>query len=383
MTFSKRTRITITAAALSLLPTVTLADISYTREISVSASGALNTFSSNSTITTHISNDRARTEVRSEGIFPGETDTDVINIVRLDKGLTWQLDPTDKSYQEISMAEARAEIANFKDQVQSLSGGNALPIQPDNCEWSEARIQARATNEKERIAGLRATRHILTMSQTCKDISSGNSCNVEWTMEPWMSTKVRDGGEVNNYYQALADQLSMDYLIPQMAGASQMLLAMFPNRWENLLDELEQFEGYPVRNIMTMKLSGPLCMNAQGAPIAQGGGLIEDAGTEAYNAAVDSAGGQTGSAVGSAATGAMGQGVGAAIGGAAVGAATGELVGGLTSMFKKKKKPAQVQQAPAPTDLTLFRVKSEVTRWEDKSIPATEFELPAGWTAAN
>jgi hypothetical protein len=367
------------AFLLFLIPGTASADISYARDITVSASGPLNSFSSKSTVLTQISGDRARSEIQAESIFPGEMNSESISILRLDQGLSWQLDPMDKAYREVSMESLRQVIGDFKDQVQAAAGGQALPFNPETCEWSEAQVSARSSKEKERIAGLRATRHFMTVYQTCKDATTNRTCNVEWSLEPWLSTKVPDGGEVSNFYSELADQLYMNPLIPQMAGPSQMLLAMFPNRWETLLDELENFEGYPLRNVMSMKISGPLCLNAQGVPLDEDDSLLENTTDSAYNAAVYQSGRQAGAAAGGAAAGALGDGVGGAIGSSAVGAATGELIGGLTGMFSKKKKPKTVQPA-APTDLTLFKVTSEVTSWSDITIPPDRFELPTGWS---
>jgi hypothetical protein len=107
--------------------------------------------------------------------------------------------------------------------------------------------------------------------------------------------------------------------------------------------------------------------------------MWSEAGTAAYNAALDQTGAAVGSATGEAAAGAMGSGIAGAIGGAAVGAATSEIIGGLTGMFKKEKKE-KPQPAADAQQVTAFRVRTEVTAWSEVSIPDERFEVPAGWS---
>jgi len=78
----------------------------------------------------------------------------------------------------------------------------------------------------------------------------------------------------------------------------------------------------------------------------------------------------------------MGNSVAGSIGGAAVGAAAGELIGGLTGMFrKKKKKNPAVQKEVKPEDqqVTVFRIKTQVTSWSKDTIAGERFEEPVGW----
>jgi hypothetical protein len=60
-----------------------------------------------------------------------------------------------------------------------------------------------------------------------------------------------------------------------------------------------------------------------------------------------------------------------------VGAAAGEIIGGFTGMFRKKKKPREPD--PADIAVTVFRVTTEVTDWDDGDIPESRFEVPSGW----
>jgi hypothetical protein len=370
---------TALASALLFCPATTLADISYARTVTVTAAGAVAGYSSETKVLTQIAGDRARTEtIPSDGMLADFTPTQV-SIIRLDKDTTFQLDPDSQTYRETTLPALRQQMSDLRAQVNEASGGQALPVATDTCQWSEAKFKSKKTKEKERIAGIRATRHLLTMSQSCEEPNTGRSCDLEWTMEPWLAKRVPDRDEVSEFYQSLADRLSMDYLIPQMPGASQFLLGMFPNRWESLLDEMEEFEGYPIRNVMTLKIGGKLCTTAEGVPVVEDG-MWGNAATSAYNKAIDRTGSETGRAVGTATGEAMGDSIGGSIGGAAVGAATGEIIGGIAGMFKKEKpRKTSTQRVAAPQDVTVFRIQSEVTEWGRVTVPPERFEVPAGW----
>lgn len=365
----------------ALLAQPSLGDVNFSRNIEVIAGGPLQTYGSKTVVTTRISGDKSwnETSVTAGGKESGLKKT---SIVRLDKAVSWDLDASEQQYKERSLEQLQGELSNLRNTVTRQTKGEALPIDPNNCSWSEAKVSAKKTKEKERIAGIRATRHLLKLSQTCRDEVSHHSCDFEWLFEPWMSKRVKNSEEVTDFYQQFADELSMDYLIPQMSGPSQHLLGLFPNRWEMLLDEMEAFPGYSVRTVMTLRIGGKNCLTAEGEEIAESG-LLADAGTGAYNAAIDQSGAQASSAVGTATSEAIGDSVGGTIGGAAVGAATGELLGGVTEMFKKKKnKPKKKARVSAPKMATVFKVSSEVSKWDGRKVEATQFDIPQGWTPA-
>lgn len=355
-----------------------LADVSFSRNIEVFSSGPLNDYRSMTEVKTQVSGDKSRSETKVTTAGDDKT-RHGINIVRLDKAVSWQLDVSEKEYQERSLDDLQGELSALRDTLRQQTNGEALPINPDNCSWSEAKVSSKKTKEKERIAGIRATRHLLKVSQTCLDEVSQNSCEFEWSMEPWMATRVKNKEEVGEFYQQLADELSMDYLIPQMSGPSQLLLGLFPNRWEMLLDEMEEFPGYPVRNVMTLRIGGRSCLTVEGEAVVEGG-MFSDAGSSAYNAAIDQSGREAGSAAGTATREAIGDSVGGSIGGAAIGAATGELLGGVTGMFKKKKKKKTTTRVKAPSKVTVFKVSSEIVDWDDKQIAGEQFDIPQDWS---
>ena len=360
------------------------ADISYSQYMTVEVSGAMSLYASEGTVLTQIAGDKARIEnnvqmkSRLARTFMGNSAAG--SIVRLDKGLVWNLDTDKRQYTEQSFAELRAQRQKVMDSMeQSGQQGGGLPITSDGCQWSESEVEFERPRGKETVAGLKASKNILKMHQSCRDPGTGNTCELSWIMETWMAKKVPAEKEARAFRQSWAEALGLGESMSGMEGPGAALVAMFSANWEELAAELEQVKGYPLRSLLKMEIGGEQCKTASGQAIAMDE-MWGDASTAAYNAALDQTGSATGSAIGTATAESLGGGVGGSIGGAAIGAATGELIGGLTGMFKKKKpSESRPQTAVGDARVTVFTITSEVTDWSEITIPDERFEAPAGW----
>ncbi|MFK7977171.1 MAG: hypothetical protein AB8C02_13635 [Halioglobus sp.] len=359
-------------------PCLALADVSFETKVTVRANGPIAAFNSETSTRTDISGEKGRTELVPSDDLAAEFSVADVRVTRLDRDVIYEMKPDIKAYRQVSMDEQADQIAGLRNDLETAIGGSALPIATDNCEWSEAKFKSKKTKEKERIAGKRATRHIISMEQSCTDDRTGQSCDIEWIMEPWMTKRLDSYDEVMNFYMGYADRLEMDALVPQMSGGSQMLLAMFPNRWESLLDEMSEFEGYPMRTVMTLKIGGRGCLSSSAV---EEDNIWADAADEGFDEAVDRSGKEVGRSVGDAADEAMGDSIGGAVGSSAIGAATGELIDGFGSVFKKKQKQKRKkpQKRRASSDLTVFRITTEITDWDDEPVPLSRYEIPADW----
>ncbi len=360
------------------------ADISYVQRIEVEGAGAMSLFSSTGTVLTQISGDRSRSDSEFEmnSKLTGLLDRSASSIVRLDKGVSWTLDPGSRSYTEQSFAEVRKQLEQLEPGSGGRRGGGNLPVSEENCRWSEPEFDVESDRSREKIAGIRARRHVVRLNQSCSDPESGQTCDMTWILETWLASRIPARKEVEAFQQAYAEALGLDALLQHAQGPGQALLTMFEGNWEEVSEELAELDGYPLKSIMQMGIGGEQCLTASGDPIALDE-VWSNAGTAAYNAALNRAGSEAGRAVGESAGRALGDGIGGSIGGAAIGAAAGELVGGFTGMFKKKNKEKE-QSAPAAKSaggqVTAFRIVSEVTEWNESAIAPERFEEPVGWT---
>ena len=367
-----------------------MADISYSEKITVEAAGGMSMFASEASVLTQISGDKSRTnstttmKSRLAGMMGGNGNSG--SIVRLDKALTWNLLPDKKQYTETTFAQARAQMeeamAAMSDARASAGSGTGLPVSEENCQWTEGDLEVEHPSGKEKVAGIKTSKHIVRLRQSCEDPKTHKTCDITWVMETWLAKKVPAEKEARKFQLDYAKAMGLDDVARQVQGPGRGLLSMFAGNWDDVVDKLGEMKGYPLRTVMQMGIGGEQCTTASGKPIAMDE-VWADASTAAYNAALDQAGYEAGSAVGRAAGESLGSSVGGSIGGAAVGAAAGELIGGLTGMFKKKKtaeKPAETQANPAGQQVTAFRITTEVTDWSEITIPAARFEEPAGWT---
>ena len=363
----------------------TLADLSYSQKITVEGGGAMSMLSSEGDVISHIAGDRSRSETRmnmkSRLAQMAAGSGDSATIVRLDKGLTWNLFPDQQQYQEVTFATARAQLEKSMDAMEQ-SGGASLPVSEEGCQWGEGDIEVEKDVDREKIAGIKTRKQVIRMRQSCTDPQSGKTCDMTWVMESWLAKKVPAQEEITAFQTRYLQAMGLGDVARHVQGPGQAMLGMFGSNWEEVMDKLEGIEGYPLRTVMQMGMGGEQCTTASGQPIAMDQ-IWADASTSAYNAALDQAGYEAGNAAGRAVGESLGGSIACNIGGAAVGAAAGELIGGLTGMFKKKKedRPAQPVEPPSEGNrqVTLFRITTEVTQWSEVTVPAERFEVPAGW----
>jgi hypothetical protein len=382
-------RICLVIFAAALTGSPAFADISYEQRITVDAAGAMSMLASEGKVLTQLSADKSRSDssltMKSSlaGMFAGSGNTG--SIVRLDKALMWNLLPDEQQYSEMTFAEVKAQMAKaqqaMKDAQASGQPGGALPVSAEGCQWSQGEVQVEHPAGTEQVAGLATGKHIIRMQQSCTDKATAKTCDITWLMETWLAKDVPGEQEARAFNLKYAQALGMDDVMRQAQGPGQSLLAMFASNWEDVVDEFEKLQGYPLRTVMQMGIGGEQCTTESGQPIALDG-VWADASTAAYNAAINQAGSEAGGAVGRAAAESLGDSVAGSIGGAAVGAAAGQLIGGLSGMFQKSApEPAKTEPQPAAANaqVTVFRITSEVTNWSAAPVPGERFEIPAGW----
>jgi hypothetical protein len=344
------------------------ADITTVQRYDVDTAGGLSMFATNGEIITSIAGDKSRTDtkikVKSRVMrtlsIGGSDSTD---IVRLDRDLTWQLDPKRNEYTELTFEQMRAQMAqgmNALEQMQQnpdqpaaesspQSGMAGLPVSEQNCQWTEAEVSIEHTGLKDTLLGMEAEQHIISVNQTCTDPESGKACDMTWSIEQWLVPENPGGQEALDFWSAYAGKMGLEELMgEQTRGGMQALFAMYQDGWDDLMDEAENLEGYPVRSIMQMEIGGDECTNAQGQPVS-----------------ADVAG----------------SGISGDIAGSAAGAFGKKMAKGLFGKFKKKpaeNAPPEQNQPGGPVQL--FRTVTEVTAINTEPVDPAQFEIPPDWT---
>lgn len=373
---------TVLSAALAVLPTLAVADVSYVQEVEIEVGGGLSMLNSSATVVTQLSGDKSRSDseirMKSKLASLAAGNGESSEIVRLDKGVVWRLQPQQQEYQELSFSQMRQDIQRVQDSMSGAGGqaGDSMPVDADACTFDVDDVRVKRPRGKERIAGIKASRYVVEMAQTCEVPESNAQCELVMTMEAWTAKKVPGQAEADAYQKAYAEALGLDGVMARVRGPAQGVIKMFGGNWEKLNERFEDVEGFPLRSTIAMKIGGENCVDAEGQPLTD---LFGNAANSAVDAAVNQAGSEAASEAGRAIADSMSDSIGGRIGGSALGAAAGELVGGLTGMFSKGKSSGKKQSQESETHATLFSIKTEVTEWDEGSIPEDRFEVPQDW----
>jgi hypothetical protein len=313
-------------------------------------------------------------------------------IVRLDEGRIYDLQHADKKYTEMTFEEMRAAMQKSMEQLEQASEAQAqsqqqqLPVDADECQWSPPVVEAKETGEHATIAGFDTARATVSVKQTCTDPKTSKACDMVWSVDQWLASASPGAEESKAFALNYAKQLGLDAAgMKAMQGRMQQAFGEYKSSWTEAMEKAGQFQGYPLKTALQMSMGGPQCTTDDGTQVAAAPGF-----SDAVMAGVDAGVGTAAGEVASAAT----QAAVSKVGGGAAGAVAGSAVGGFASKFGSnmmsklhKKDAAQAKAdtpAAAPTGadagmIRLFRLQTETTAIRGDAIPASTFEVPAGF----
>jgi len=291
-------------------------------------------------------------------------------IVRLDRDVTWHLEPAKKRYREQTFATPeeltamRAKMqANLEKMRSCPVSQKQQPIDKSKCTMSPPKFEVHKTDDKIAIAGHDAQRTSATMTETCTDKESGDVCDTVVALDVWLTEdSLRGIGDRRAFDAAYAKKLGLDDPQGIMRGEVAKFLAPYQSQIKQLTDKSGDFKGQPLKTSLRVMMGGQQC--------------------KAKTKAGDSTGGGTSASDGNP----MGDVKDA-------GKAIGSLVGGL---FKKKKadqsQDAAGAAAPGSTAATaakapdpysqfvqLATFSTETISINTDAIPAARFDIPPDW----
>ena len=268
-------------------------------------------------------------------------------------------------------------------QTQAQQPQQQLPISADESQCSSPVVESRQTGEQATIAGYQTSRQIVSLKQTCKDPKTMKSCDMVWSIEEWLTAQAPGMDESRAFALNYAKQLGVDASSLQaMQSRMQNAFSQYKDTWTDLMQKASSFQGYPLKSTMQMSMGGPECTTDDGTQVASDP-VFADAVEAGIEAGVGTAAGEAASAVTQAAV--------EKVGGGAAGSVAGSAVGGFASKFgssmmsklhKKETAQPKTEAAAASTDagmIRLFRVQTETTAIRGDAIPASTFEVPAGY----
>jgi hypothetical protein len=382
----------LTAAVLP--PAIARADVTETKTSTFNAS----IMKIHSTDTERYSGDKKRTDsdTRCEGFLMSRLCGDIKGgeIIRLDKDLTWTLEPAKKEYMERAFptpeqrAEARQKAEEMMAKLKSCPTPTPQPTAPDTskCDMSPPKFEIKQTDDTGFFAGHQARRSTVTMTQTCTNKQTGDACDIILGVDSWLTQDEIPGtADVKAFDQAYAKKLGLDEIAQAIKPQMQTLLAPYMDALRQAGGKTGDLKGYPLKTSITIAMGGEHCGAAKGqsqGASGSGGGTVASA-TDAATGAAESS---TTSAAGSAAAQAAGQSAGGGIAGSIAGSAAGAFGSKLMSgLFAKKTPPPAKPDAGASTAaqagkaVPLVDWTVETTSIGTEPIASSQFELPADW----
>jgi hypothetical protein len=311
-------------------------------------------------------------------------------IVRLDKALMWEVQSKDKTYTERTFADARAAMEKAMQQMEAASQQaqaqqpqQQLPIDAAESQCSSPVVESRVTGEQATIAGYQTSRQVVSLKQTCTDPKTMKACDMVFSIEEWLTAQAPGMEESRAFAQNYAKQMGLDASsIQAMQSRMQNAFSQYKGTWTELMQKASTFQGYPLKSAMQITMGGPQCTTDDGTQVAAAPGFA-DAVQAGVDAGVSTAAGEVASAATQAAIGKAGGGAAGAVAGSAVGGFASKFGSSMMSkLHKKDEAQAKAETAAAPTDagmIRLFRVQTETTAIRGDAIPASAFDVPAGY----
>jgi hypothetical protein len=369
---------------------VVQADVTLEQRTTLDVASVIRTHGSS---TTNVTADKKRedTESHCEGLMSlvcGNVRSG--EIVRLDRSLTWHLEPDKKRYREDIFATPE-ELAAVRSKMQArLEKMRSCPVpqkqQPidkSKCQMSPPTIDVHKTDDKMSLAGHDAQRTVATLTETCTNKDTGDVCDTVIAIDLWLTQdKLPGAGDRRTFDQAYAKKLGLTDEQGALRGEFTKFLAPYQSQIKQLTDKSSDLKGQPLKTSLRVMIGGQQCSAAK---VKANG-----------SANTDNSAGASGNPM-----------TNVAQAGKAIGSSVGNLVGG---MFHKKKTgdAPTAASAAAPPDaaaaasaspstaaaagspgggagdpyaqfVRMATFTTETVTINAEAIPADRFEVPGDW----
>jgi hypothetical protein len=363
------------AAAIAALTATAQADVTIQQKTSLDVASMVRMHGAT---TTSLTADKKRddTESHCEGMMSllcgnvqgGE-------IIRLDRNVTWHLEPEKKRYREQvfatpeELAALRARLqANLEKMRSCPVSQKQQPIDKSKCEMSPPKIEVHKTDDKMSIAGHDAQRTSATLTETCTNKDTGDVCDTVVAFDVWLTQDNLPGSSDRRAFAtAYAKKLGLDDAQGVMRAEVAKFLSAYQSQIKQLTEKSSDLKGQPLKTSLRVLMGGQQCAAAAKAKANQSA----DGDTSTANPLANVT--QAGKAVGQLMGGLFhkkktddSQGAASAAGAGDSGTGTG------TGQSAAPDPFAQYVQMAAFT--------TETVTINTDDIPAGRFDIPPNWT---
>ena len=321
-------------------------------------------------------------------IICGKTQTG--EIVRLDKSLTYELEPAKKRYREQPFpteAERKELQKRLTDAMEKMKQCAAQqPTQPavdtSKCQMSPAKVDVKNLGADGQILGHEVHRSAVNLTTSCANKETGDVCDMQFGFDVWLTGDKVSGLEGRTAFdKAYMNKMGLtgDGSIA-MSKQVQQMLAPYAEQMKELRAKSGDLKGQALRTSFHLAYGGAHCAAAASKAGASGvpGGApgSGDLGQQTRDAVAESTASVAAQKV-------AGDGVVGNIASRTLSSVGGKLLSG---MFSKKKKAdaepvdaAKAEEPAAPGMLTMVKFTTETTAIRTDSVAADQFEIPADW----
>lgn len=280
----------------------------------------------------------------------GKKGKDAVSVIRVDKGVIWQIDDKKKSYAESPIKPPEME----KGESRETSPSGASEEKPTH-RIKSAEAEVKDTGEKKKINGFATNRWSAMLTVVVEDLKTKETA--QYTMKsdvwatPWSKELKQAVDEENKFNRAYLKKLGLDVSPDDqerfgMRTAAMLLAAAGPElekAMTKLTKGMSKIDGYAI--VTETEWQTPAM------PAAAKGKKAED--DEDEDSSLSDAAGA------------------GSLGGAAMG-----FMGGLAKKAAKKK--AKEMAAPKPGKAA-FSVRTEIKKVDVEAVAESDFEIPANY----
>jgi hypothetical protein len=286
-------------------------------------------------------------------------------IVRLDRGVEWTLEPKKQEYRETPFMTAAERQAAMQEAQATLEKMKQCPAAPQStapapntskCQMSPPKFDEKQTDTHAMLLGHDARLTQVSMTQSCTNQDTGDTCDFVISLDSWLTQEQIAGLEDRRaFQQAYLHKLGLEDAGPLVQKQMRQFLAPYAESLKQLAGKAGDFKGYPLKTAVRIAFGGERCAAAQKQQNTSGG---DGASTAQSSPSIPS-----GTSLGS---------VASSLG--------GKLVGGLFA--KKKQEPAAPQPSSSPLPPGMIQAAqftTETTAITPGPIAPAQFDIPAGW----
>src|SRR5579859_6691417 len=218
--------------------------------------------------------ERRDTTLHCEGLFMSLLcgNTQYGEIVRLDRDVEWRLEPKKQEYRETAFMTPAQRLAAEQEARASLERLKQCPASkqtapgPDTqkCQLSPPKFDLVQTDNHATLVGHDARLTQLTMTQSCTNPDTGDSCDFQISLDAWLTQDQIAGlDDRRAFRQAYMHKLGLDEPDSLVQADMRKFLAPYAESLKELGSKAGGFKGYPLKSAVRIAFGGPRCGAAQ------------------------------------------------------------------------------------------------------------------------